>query len=230
MINCLLCCTEIKQSVSLYDIFSLQSKSQSATTCQKCLNKFTRITETKCPQCSRQQEQSVICEDCERWKQKYFGNVLKNSSLFIYDDLMHDLIHSYKKLGDYALSDVFSQLIKNEFKTLDYDFYVPLPTDPKHLETRKFDTVTAIFGNLVSLTPILLKKETEIAQSQKNRKERMQTSQSFFINNDFANFTLSGKILLLDDLYTTGRTLYHARDVLQKKFPNCTYESFSVIR
>ncbi|MDN6023416.1 MAG: ComF family protein, partial [Lactobacillus sp.] len=38
------------------------------------------------------------------------------------------------------------------------------------------------------------------------------------------------KVLLLDDIYTTGRTLYHARDCLTSSFPGMHIESFSICR
>ena len=37
-------------------------------------------------------------------------------------------------------------------------------------------------------------------------------------------------IILLDDIYTTGATLYHARDKLQEGFPNAVIKSFTICR
>ncbi|EEJ75861.1 hypothetical protein HMPREF0492_1017 [Lactobacillus acidophilus ATCC 4796] len=34
----------------------------------------------------------------------------------------------------------------------------------------------------------------------------------------------------MDDIYTTGRTLYHARDCLRQDFPELQIESFSICR
>ncbi|GEA75445.1 hypothetical protein LDE03_12530 [Lactobacillus delbrueckii subsp. delbrueckii] len=57
----------------------------------------------------------------------------------------------------------------------------------------------------------------------------MQAKQNFFLNPEFRG-TITGKIILLDDIYTTGRTLYHARDAIETAFPKCQVESFSISR
>ncbi len=56
--------------------------------------------------------------------------------------------------------------------------------------------------------------------------------QSFLIAKDvqLRENIFKGKILLLDDIYTTGRTLYHARDKLRELFPETIIESFSICR
>nr|WP_322573199.1 hypothetical protein [Lactobacillus sp. PV037] len=41
---------------------------------------------------------------------------------------------------------------------------------------------------------------------------------------------IEGQVVLLDDIYTTGRTLYHARDALIKKYPNLEIKSFTIAR
>ena len=107
------------------------------------------------------------------------------------------------------------------------DYYVPVPSSPSHLEKRGFDTVCAIYQKLVPLTKLLVKADTEKAQGEKNREERLLTKQTF---SAIDNKNVSGKILLLDDIYTTGRTLYHARDALLEVYPNCKINSFTISR
>ena len=130
----------------------------------------------------------------------------------------------YKRYGDYILCHVLVELI-DQLPAADY--YVPVPSSPSHLEKRGFDTVCAIYQKLVPLTKLLVKADTEKAQGEKNREERLLTKQTF---SAIDNKNVSGKILLLDDIYTTGRTLYHARDALLEVYPNCKINSFTISR
>ena len=62
----------------------------------------------------------------------------------------------------------------------------------------------------LSYRDILEKKDT-LAQSSKTREERLQTQQAFKIKK---GVDLPDKILLVDDIYTTGKTLQLAKQIL----------------
>ncbi|WP_370466773.1 MULTISPECIES: ComF family protein [Lactobacillus] len=137
---------------------------------------------------------------------------------------------NYKRYGDYALHRVLYDLCQEDLAKFKADLYIPVPTSPEHLEQRQFDTVSSIYGNLVSLTHVLEKKAGLGAQGEKNRAERLSSEQSFFVKKNFTISFQKCKILLLDDIYTTGRTLYHARDALAEVFPNAKISSFTLCR
>ena len=130
----------------------------------------------------------------------------------------------YKRYGDYILCHVLVELIDNLPVA---DYYVPVPSSPSHLERRGFDTIRSIYQNLVPLTNLLIKNDNEKAQGEKNRNERLLTKQTFLA---IKKENINGKILLLDDIYTTGRTLYHARDALLEVYSNCEINSFTISR
>lgn len=228
MTKCILCQTQIQEPLDLARFLRIGVPNCTGQrhTCSQCLAKFTPIGATKCPTCGRAQENNEQCFDCQRWQQAETA-LLENQALYQYDTAMSELMWQFKHYGDYELCWVFQDLLKQTQLPTGYDYYVPLPTDPKHDTERQFNTVTSIFEQSFPFTLLLRKLPLTKAQSQKNRQERMQTPQSFQY---VGEKPVSGKILLLDDLYTTGRTLYHARNAMISACPDCTIKSFCLIR
>ena len=189
-----------------------------------------RIPDKHCPICFGQLSQNKFCLDCVNWQKIYGQKLLKNHSLYLYNEAFHYLMVNYKRYGDYALHKVLEELCRENLTKYQADLYVPVPTSPEHIEQRQFDTISSIYGNLVSLTCVLGKKPGLSAQGEKNRAERLRSEQSFFVKKNFTINLKKYKILLLDDIYTTGRTLYHARDALAEVFPNAKISSFTLCR
>lgn len=231
MRTCLLCEQEFTAPVYFARIFSMQ-KFNPVKLCPFCSKQFEKITGNQCSYCSKPLKQGAICQDCQRWQKEYDGQVLRNYSLYRYNSAFHDLMVAYKRRGDYVLREVLQQLCREYLSKTEYDLYVPVPTSPEHQKRRQFDTIAAIYGDLLPLTPLLQKKAGTHAQGEKSRRERLKTFQSFFIDNSIKirDNIETGKILILDDIYTTGRTLYHARDCLRAAFPGMQIESFSICR
>jgi len=74
----------------------------------------------------------------------------------------------------------------------------------------------------------LLKKRDTQAQSQKNRKERLELKQSFDLINHQTDLS-DLKIILVDDIYTTGATIERAKEILNGKGVK-EIKSFSLAR
>ncbi|MGQ5709301.1 ComF family protein [Lactobacillus sp. PSON] len=229
--NCLLCGQNYVPNVSLMKIFSLNNQVQTKL-CSHCLAKFEKLSNIRCKICSKNLIKEGICSDCKYWQKKYQGNVLMNHSIFRYNSYAHDLMVQYKRYGDYVLKDVLAELCKSEVNKLAADLYIPVPTSPEHQAKRQFDTISAIYEEILPLTRLLIKKAGDGSQGEKNKLERLKTGQGFLLAKNIQikeNINIR-KIILLDDIYTTGRTLYHARDKVLEQFPDSQIESFSICR
>ena len=229
MKKCLLCGQYFVSKMSFLHLFSLNKENQE-NICVHCLKKFIPIPKKHCPICSGNLNQNKICSDCVNWQRIYGKKLLTNHSVYLYNRACHDLMVDYKRYGDYVLHAALQELCVKELSEHKADFYVPVPTSSEHIAQRQFDTITAIYGGLVPLTNILGKKSGLRPQGEKNRAERLTSEQSFFVKKNFKINSQKCSVLLLDDIYTTGRTLYHARDALKKVFPNAEISSFTLCR
>ncbi|WP_312886201.1 ComF family protein [Bacillus sp. NTK034] len=139
---------------------------------------------------------------------------MKNDSLFLYDDFLKETIARYKFRGDYILARVFSAFIREKLKTLEFDYLVPIPLSPERLYERGFNQSAALIHEAGFTATEMLQRVHSEKQSKKSRQERIHHSQVFQpLNADIENKV----ILLIDDIYTTGSTLYHAAKVLKDR-------------
>ncbi|KRL91590.1 ComF family protein [Lactobacillus kalixensis] len=230
MNECLLCGQVFIPRFSFVRTFSIEINDERL--CLQCLKKFERLGKDRCPFCDKNMEKVEICSDCRFWQKIYGNNLMKNHSIYRYNRQFHDLMVSYKRYGDYCLHRVLEELSSEHLKNLNFDYYVPIPTSPDHQQKRQFDTITAIYEKIVPLSFFLKKREHTGAQGEKNKQERLATPQGFIVDaNQLSEKDISEtSILLLDDIYTNGRTLYHARDKLLEIFPNAKIESFAICR
>ncbi|WP_155286215.1 ComF family protein [Lacticaseibacillus zhaodongensis] len=139
--------------------------------------------------------------------------VLNHRAIYEYNAAMKDLIERYKGIGDYNLRHCFIKDVTS-FADLHCTF-VPLCSEPKHLQRRGFDPVLGIFATL-DLQQWLQKADTALPQAKKNRLSRMLTPQSFSCVCSPVHMAKAQRVCLLDDLYTTGRTFHHAAAALRK--------------
>lgn len=231
MSECLLCGQNFIPPIYFLEIFSLKDHRQKRI-CRMCQEKFEKLTAIRCEICSKNLKKAGICTDCKMWQKKYKGRVMKNHAIYRYNSHFHDLMVQFKRYGDYILKDALKELCADEVSKIPADLYVPVPTSPEHQEKRQFDTISAIYGDILPLTHVLTKKTGGSAQGEKNKSERLNTPQGFLLakNPQIKENVNIRKILLLDDIYTTGRTLYHARDKVREIFPDSQIESFSICR
>lgn len=154
------------------------------TICPRCEQRFQRI--------EQQQEEGVV-------------------SLFHYNEAMKNYLHRYKFLHDVLLANVFNKILHEQLKN-ETHLIIPIPMHPENLRLRTFAHIDELLK--ASNIPFAhhLKKLSNEQQSLKTRKERLQTLQLFKVINPTA--IKDKKLLVVDDIYTTGTTLNHAKKVL----------------
>lgn len=210
MERCLLCFEELPAADSW---FSFLFPKWVRPVCRTCDEKLERIQGDVCECCGRPlsslsatYKKGALCLDCVRWGQE--GEVLeKNRSLYMYNDEMKEVMNRFKFRGDAVLIHAFA----NEFREIFRQYFssyevVPIPLSTERLQERGFNQaeLLAMLLPVPMLSCSLVRVHTE-KQSQKTRKQRIAGSSPFsFLSSDRFD---SKNILLIDDIYTTGKTV-----------------------
>lgn len=219
MMHCLRCDEPIAQPLSWHHLFYLAKNER---LCQKCKSKLEPISGEMCRRCGRplaglaeEYREHDTCHDCVRWEKgrKWNGLLYKNRSLFLYNGAMKDMIAQFKYRGDAVLMDAFQHQWQTLYRTTFKGFTpVPIPLTEARLYERGFNQAE-ILANLLPVPTINVLKRagTEAKQSQKTRSERLAERPVFSV----MSRALPEKVVVIDDLYTTGATVRQAAYALK---------------
>ena len=217
--HCLVCNNVIQPTVGWRAIFSIEKEQLICSACEANLKKIEGET---CRICCRPFYQlddkfrkGEWCNDCFRWEEdpEWQGLLEKNHSLFLYNEFLKEVIAKYKFRGDYILAKVFTADIKEALTKMRPDLLVPIPLSEERLYERGFNQAVALLKESgFSPAEILTRIHSE-KQSKKSRSDRIHLPQVFKVA---ADYNLQGKkVVLIDDIYTTGSTLRHAAKQLK---------------
>ena len=173
--------------------------------------------------------EGYLCKECEKSIKEYYieqkvfvkdirskYKMCKTMHLLKYEGLVRKLLIDYKFNDKSYLYKTFCEIIKNDKKTLDfiksYDIIIPVPIHKKRMKTRGYNQSELIARELAKIcgnkmyTDVLIKIKNNNTQSTLNKEEREKKKKNVYklcklekINNK--------KVLILDDIYTTGATV-----------------------
>ncbi|MGG5317177.1 ComF family protein [Enterococcus sp. AZ072] len=208
--KCRNCQTDIIENLTLIEWFKTPE-----VLCFRCEQQFSRLKgKITCPGCGRIND-GELCADCQRW-QKIQGYTLQNQALFAYDEGFQQWVEAYKFKGDYRLRKAFARELKQELRNYSDFLFCPIPLSKERFSQRGFNQVIACLeADDCSYKILLERKKDDRPQSMKNRFERLQMPQPYKLKGDESKIK-DKKILIIDDVYTTGRTLFHASEILYK--------------
>ena len=163
-----------------------------------------------------------ICRTCQNEMRPKFIKFKTDghnaTSIYDYNPFIKKLIYQYKGCYDYELNKAFISMFAKEIK-FRYSGYVviPVPSYKKEDEERGFNHVVEIYKNL-GLTMLEILEKTE--------KHKQATSTVNSRHNVYKYLALNSrpdlrkkKVLLVDDVYTTGSTMKSAINLVEKLNP-----------
>ena len=198
-------------------------ESQSEFLCPQCSLKIKFITSPICEKCGRPIAQSSnfkICSECNK-KQKIFFD--RAFSVAIYEGVWKELIHLFKySKNDYLdkfLSGFLVELIhKNPFLK-ETDVIIPVPLYWQDKWRRGYNQTHLLACEVSKTTNIslginLIKHKKIPSQTTLSGKERLKNVKKAF---KLKNYKIleNKKILLIDDVFTTGSTVNECSKVLR---------------
>ncbi|MBA2871309.1 competence protein ComFC [Anoxybacillus calidus] len=218
--SCLICHAPYHPIVTWQHVLTLKNLD---ILCEKCRRSFLFISGEMCESCGRpfqhldsSYRQGPVCTDCIRWQEDddWKDVLTKNRSVYLYNDFMKEVVSLWKFRGDYAIVKAFEEDFSREFfRHFDDTFLIaPIPLSTERLYERGFNQAKAL-AELLNL-PIhdILTRHHHEKQSKKSRRERLQTENVFQLAEPIS--LANQRIVLIDDIYTTGTTLRHAAKVL----------------
>lgn len=215
--KCLVCHNEMNIN---YTIRSLLNKNK---LCQSCESKLDKIDSMKCKVCSK--PNTNLCDDCKKWNDTVF---LSNISIYKYNKFMKGIINNIKREKNIKLISIFKNDIKKiatkEFK--DY-IVIPIPLTDRKKKERLFNQSYELSKYTgLEIYDVLIRIDN-LSQAEKNYHERVNNPPTFIIKKDM---NLNGKkVLIIDDIYTTGMTLYSVVKVLEPQNV-ATVSSITLVR
>ncbi|WP_058485998.1 ComF family protein [Defluviitalea phaphyphila] len=193
--------------------------------CDDCKKSLPFIKEKVCQKCGKpidNIEERNTCFDCIKYPPIYD----KGWALLVYEGIVRDMIYRFKYGGhkEYAvyLGVLMANKIKNENIKEKFDLIIPIPMHLKKKRIRGYNQSEELAKIIskqlkipIDITILTRIKETKpqsglsITQRKNNLKKAFKIKQ---------NTDLKGKkILLIDDIYTTGSTINTCANILKKK-------------
>lgn len=192
--------------------------------CPECKEKLKIIKEPFCKKCSKplEIEEQEYCFDC---KKSNFSFV-RGRALFLYDSLMKESIASFKFRGKKEYADFYTEEIcsylKEDILSMEPDVLIPVPVHVAKKRKRGYNQAGLLadgIGKLLNIPVVhdfLIRNKNTLPQKTLSSKERMKNLEAAFeINkNVLSIIKRCNKILIVDDIYTTGSTIQACTKVI----------------
>lgn len=204
--------------------------------CARCAAEVPWIEDVRCAVCGR----GEACPDCVR-RPASASFIVANRAAVRYTPFMKEWLARYKYRGSERLEPLFTEMAAIAFDRLravwdeGADVYIVVtyvPLSERRLEERGFnqaETMARGIGRRFGLpvVPLLNRSRHTEKQSYKSRRERLESlSNAFDVDEAEVDRLLeevrgrSVRIVLTDDVYTTGSTLHTCGEVLHRRFRN----------
>lgn len=194
----------------------LSCDAEGSMVCESCLSSAILPYGERCWGCGSMSENSRTCQRCRRPGSP--AHVWITTS---HEGLARELLHAYKFEQQRAAASSLAKLMTTTFtgndKHQDY-LVIPLPTATKRVRERGFDHASLLARIIaqkleLEFRPVLrrLGQTRQVGSTRTNRLAQM--ADEFWVKNP--EVVTGRRILLVDDVITTGATIYSASKTMR---------------
>lgn len=190
--------------------------------CKDCKNKIKYLNEPTCKKCGKQliQEEQEYCYDCSKKEHSY----TRGLALCIYDDTIRKSIYNLKYNNKREYAKVYANEIILHYKPKilkwEAEALIPIPLHISRMRKRGFNQAEDLGRELAKqlelplLTRYVKRVKKTIPQKELNHKQRRNNLKKAFkiVDNDVK----LKKVILIDDIYTTGATIDSIAELLKE--------------
>ena len=194
--------------------------------CDSCRTGLPVITEPCCKRCGKPifTPEEEYCADC----QKKDSPVCRGTALWVYDEQVKKAIAGFKYEGCYTDGDFFAGELYhyrgNKIRSWNPDVIIPVPLYWRKRWFRGFNQAAYLAEKLGMLLQIpvlehalIRTRYTRPQNSLDNRKRQRNLKGAIEVNPGYkGQICRFRRVLLLDDIYTTGATIRECAVVLRK--------------
>lgn len=183
--------------------------------CDECMEKLLFVAVQTCPICNKISKKGKVCSSCKN-KSSLSGVV---SCLYFKDERVKDILHPYKYEGLFSLSGVLTKMLELKIKeeAINFDVVTYVPSSKKQERKRGYnqskilaEEISKDFGK--SIFNGLCKRpiKTQVGLPREDRQKNIKGA--IYLKSGNLN---GKKVLIIDDLITTGATLDECGRVLR---------------
>ncbi|MDD4477350.1 MAG: ComF family protein [Patescibacteria group bacterium] len=207
----------------LFPIFCVECGKEGKWWCEDCLKKQKVSGVFLCPVCHTETANGEVCEKCAR--ESYLDGV---SSFFIYDEKMPagKLIRGFKYNYATDIAELWKKIIFNNaifdknWRGVSAEIIIPVPLHPRRERERGFNQakiLADIFAKKLFLPVVadgLVRARYTAQQAKLAKIERRKNIEDAFVWKK--NSSPPERIILVDDVFTTGATMQECAKVLKQ--------------
>lgn len=190
--------------------------------CETCKKQVRYIKEPLCKKCGKQLivKEQEYCYDCSRKEHLY----TKGIALWAYDSNVKKSIYNFKYNNKREYAKVYAEemILRNRQQILNWnvDAIIPIPLHKSKLRSRGFNQAEVLAKEIAKQLGLpmyqnLVKRvKKTLPQKALNDKQRINNLKNAFKIEEF-DVKLK-KVILIDDIYTTGVTIDSVTEILKK--------------
>lgn len=198
--------------------------------CKECVSLLPLNCGYQCIKCGKPvEEPEELCHDC----MEYTHEFEQGMGIFCYDEIMRRSIHKFKYQGRREYGRFYGiaawRYGKEQLKKWKPEVLVPVPIHTSRKRERGYnqaEIIAEVLGGCMDLpvaADVVIRKKKTIAQKELSSEERRKNLESAFAKGK--NPLRWRRVLLIDDIYTTGSTA----DAVSRILRECGAEEIYVL-